>query len=225
MNALRATALSRHLTRIWRLRISHPSEDILQFADDIHAAFHRLLYHPDASIVFASVFEEFLIVPVGTIFGARNSPSFFCLLSELRAHVASVGSLRPDNELEHLTPLARRVRLAEPPSAAERAALVPAVADACHQGVPPALQSRYHNSTFVDDNGIAELASRILGAIDNSVRSAYTIFGAPESDRRTSGLSDDKWHDYSSHVMTYLGFLIDTRRLCMSWPADKRVQL
>ena len=75
-----ATALSRHLTRIWRLRISHPSKDILQFTDDIHGAFHRLLYHPDASVAFASVFEEFLIVPVGTIFGARNSPSFFCLL-------------------------------------------------------------------------------------------------------------------------------------------------
>ena len=84
-----SSALMRHLTWIWRLRLAHPWDDILQFVDDIHSAFHRVLYHPDAGILFASVFMEFLIIPIGTIFGARNSPSFFCLLSELRAHVAS----------------------------------------------------------------------------------------------------------------------------------------
>ncbi len=84
-----ASALMRHLTWIWRLRIQFPRKDIKQYVDDIHAAFHRVLYHPDAAILFASVFEEFLIVPIGTIFGARNSPSFFCLLSELRSHIAS----------------------------------------------------------------------------------------------------------------------------------------
>jgi len=34
-----ATAFQRHLTYIWNLRISHPNEDILQYGDDVTAAF------------------------------------------------------------------------------------------------------------------------------------------------------------------------------------------
>jgi len=86
-----ATALSRQLKHIWNLRIQHPYEDILQHVDDIHAAFHRILYHPDIAIVFAYVFQRFLMIPVGMIFGSRNSPSWFCLFSELRAHMSAVG--------------------------------------------------------------------------------------------------------------------------------------
>jgi hypothetical protein len=100
-----ATALQQHLTQIWNLRISHPNEDLLQFTDDLHAAFHRVLYHPDAGVLFASVFMEFLIIPVGTIIGARNSPSFFTLLSEMRAHTASVLQLWVDDSPTHLTEL------------------------------------------------------------------------------------------------------------------------
>jgi hypothetical protein len=62
------------------LRLTWPREDIFQYVDDIQAAFHRILYHPNAGIIFAAVFVEFLIIPIGTIFGARNSPSFFTLL-------------------------------------------------------------------------------------------------------------------------------------------------
>lgn len=78
-----SSAFQRHITRIWNLRIEYPEEDILQYVDDIQAAFHRVLYHPDAMKVFASVVMEFLILPVGSIFGARNSPSNFTILSEL----------------------------------------------------------------------------------------------------------------------------------------------
>ena len=34
-----ATAFQRHLEYIWNLRISHPNEDILQYGDDVTAAF------------------------------------------------------------------------------------------------------------------------------------------------------------------------------------------
>jgi hypothetical protein len=39
-----ASALQRHLVWIWNLQISHPSIDILQFGDDVHVAFHQMLY-------------------------------------------------------------------------------------------------------------------------------------------------------------------------------------
>jgi len=62
-------------------------------------------------IVFASVFIEFLVLPVGSIFGGRNSPSFFCLLSKVCSHVASNTICWPNDDLENLTQLACRVRL------------------------------------------------------------------------------------------------------------------
>jgi hypothetical protein len=85
-----------------------------------------------------------------------------------------------NDELENMTPLAQRVCLFPPPTPQESAALVKAVADSHHQGVQ---DDRYHNSTFVDDNGVVDTRDRIQQAIDNSIRAAYIIFGKPEDDR------------------------------------------
>jgi len=220
-----ARALHRHLTYVWNLRITHPDEDILQFVDDIQAAFHRVLYNPDAMVLFASVFQEFLILAVGTIFGARNSPSFFSLLSESRSAIASIRVYRPNDEPSNLTPLARRVRLIPAPTEHERRAIVPAVADACHLGVPSEFADRYHNATFVDDNATAAIRGRISGAIDNSVCAAYDVFGHPDSDRRQPCFAADKWMMIASFAVVYLGFFIDSRQMVMSWPVEKRRQL
>ena len=152
-----AHALHRHLTYVWNLCISHPDEDLLQFIDDIQAAFRRVLYNPDAMVLFASVFMEFLILPVGTIFGARNSPSFFCLLSESRHFLASNSIYRANDDPSSMTPLTCRVRLVPDLTERERRSLAPAVTDACHSGVDPQFASRYHNSTFVDDNATAAI--------------------------------------------------------------------
>ncbi len=100
-----SNALKRHLIWIWRLRLIWPREDIFQYVDDIQAAFHRILYHPNAGIIFATVFAEFLIIPIGTIFGARNSPSIFTLLSALQAHVASYTAYCSDDLTTSLTDL------------------------------------------------------------------------------------------------------------------------
>jgi len=102
---------------------------------------------------------------------------------------------------------------------------VPAIADDCHQGVPPQLAHRYHNSTFADDNGLVDTHTHMIGAIDNSVRSAYDIFGQPHDDHHPPCLSEEKWHEVASHVMQYLGFHIDICRMTMAWPVDKRLQL
>ena len=217
-----STAFHRHLTRIWELRIQYPQDDILQYVDDIQAAFHRVIYHPDAMKAFASVVQEFLVLPVGSIFGARNSPSDFTILSELRSHAASNQNFRDNDEMVNMTDLAQRVRLIPPPTPREAAAIVPAISDSHHQGIQDA---RYHNSTFVDDNGTVDTRARIRGAIDNSVRSAYVIFGHPSGDRRPPCLSEEKWLDLCSYTMQYLGFYIDTRRMIVAWPVEKRRQL
>jgi hypothetical protein len=58
------TAFLRYLIWLWNLRISYPQEDILQMTDDISAAFHRVLYHPDIGPAFATVWKSHLIIPV-----------------------------------------------------------------------------------------------------------------------------------------------------------------
>ena len=85
-----ATALKRFLTWIWRLRMDHPDGKIYLSYDDISAAFHRILYHPEIAKVYAMVFMEWLVIPAGLIFGAKNSPSLYMIPAELRAHVAAV---------------------------------------------------------------------------------------------------------------------------------------
>jgi hypothetical protein len=62
----------RFLIWIYNLRINHPTEDICLSADDITAVFRRLLYHPDMAKLWATVFQEFLVIPCGMIFGGRK---------------------------------------------------------------------------------------------------------------------------------------------------------
>ena len=69
-----ATALQRFLIHIWNLRIHKPKTDILLHSDDIEAAFHRILYHPDIAIVFAYVFDEFSLSPSGPSSAPATAP-------------------------------------------------------------------------------------------------------------------------------------------------------
>ena len=215
-----ASAFKRHLTWIWNLRISSPFEDILQFGDDVHAAFHRMLYHPDIAIVFAFVFAEFLCIPVGSVFGARNSPSWWCILAEVRAHLAACGDFSGTPPL-----LAARVELAPEPSPQEQLSIRQAQPDLCPQGVTACHAGRLHQSMFVDDSAQAELRARILSSIHASEQSASTLLGHPDGDRRTSCLSAEKWRDIAHYTMEFLGFEVNTRTMMVRWPLAKRLAL
>jgi hypothetical protein len=70
------TAFACFLCNIWRLWITFPSLGILFHADDINAAFWRILYHPEMASVFAYVFSIYLIIPVGQCFGSCSAPRF-----------------------------------------------------------------------------------------------------------------------------------------------------
>jgi hypothetical protein len=116
--------------------------------------------------------------------------------------------------------------LPPPPTARKQSLLVQAVLDAFHQGIPEAQTGDYyHNSTFVDNNGIAAYCDHIYGAIDNSTRATYDIFGHPNEDWHAPCLSEEKLLQLASCSMQYLGFLIDTQKMSMAWLVDKRQQL
>ena len=97
------TTFKRALTRAFNLRISHPLEDIIAYKDDLVTAFRRVRYHPDACCAHSFVFEHSLIIPIGLVFGARDSPGLFCQVSEIRAfasqHFSSLDLPIPDSSL------------------------------------------------------------------------------------------------------------------------------
>jgi hypothetical protein len=215
-------AFMRFLIVVWRMRLSKPLRDILLHCDDIDAAFRRILYHPDLAIAFAYVFLDYLIVPVGQVFGSRSAPSFFSLTSDIRAFVATTHAI----PAEPLTPLAANADLDPlPPIWNPATDLMQACTDPRYEPLSTNEHECFLNSMFVDDNGIAAYREKMPQALHQSVISAFELYGFPDEDRRQSCLNADKWENYVSHIMRYLGFLIDTRRLSVTWPLDKREDL
>ena len=219
------TAMRRYLQWLWNLRIQYPFEDILQLTDDISAAFHRLLYHPALAIVFASVWQQFLVVPVGTIFGSRSSPSTYMVHGELRSHFAQH---MPDAHLAPLTDLAARVDIGEDPPEEERLNFSQATADALNVGLEnsegPAPDRR--QSSFVDDSGNAHVRRFFRTVINVSILAAYLIFGSPQDDpNRPPCINPTKWIALATHILKFLGYIIDTRLMIVIWPLDKRARM
>jgi hypothetical protein len=213
------TAFLRLLVNIWRLRITFPLLDILLHADDIEAAFRRILYHPDMAVVFAYCFGAFLIVPVGQVFGSRSAPSFFSMASDIRADVATTSDLYTQYPLLDLV---KDIVLPEPPAPAD---LTPAIADPLNPPMTEHEKQNFNNDSFVDDNGVSAVASNIVPALQQSLLAAFVLFGWPTTDRRGSCIAPDKWDSTVSYIVLFLGFLINSRTMMVTWPLYKRVAL
>jgi hypothetical protein len=169
----------RHLQHLWRMRITFPIADILQHCDDIDAAFRQVLYTPELAIAFAYVFKGSLI-PVGQVFGLRSAPSYFSLLSDIRAFVATCGDLITGHPMH---PLAAAACLPLEPLPGK---LAPAIADSWNQPMLALERASNSNSCFVDNNGM--LRSQIYSSLHNSIVAAFLLFGWPHEDRRRAAV-------------------------------------
>jgi hypothetical protein len=214
------SALRRHLQYVYNLRIQHPTEDILQHTDDIDSAYRRTLYHPDVAVVFGYVLMEFVIVPVGETFGSKNSPSFFMIPAEIRAHLGAV------LDYSQVAPsVAHQVEIPAAPTEAERGSFVLAVRDSLNPGIPPDRERRRHLSMFVDDDITAAIRRLMRDALIAAVESAFQVFGYPGEDRRGSCFAADKFEMVASHRVKFVGYIIDSRLMRVFWPDDKVFQL
>jgi hypothetical protein len=119
-------------------------------------------------------------------------------------------------------PLAAAVQLPPAPSMQD---LAPALADAFNLPMPLHDQASHSNCTFVDNNGLLALRSRIKSSLHNSIVAAFLLFGWPDSDRRNSCLAPDKWERDAHFDILYLGFRICSRSLMVTWPFYKRQEL
>ncbi|MGL4349225.1 MAG: hypothetical protein ACRCT2_01365, partial [Plesiomonas shigelloides] len=219
------TALIRYLVWIWNLRISFPEEDILQMTDDISAAFHRVLYHPDLAAAFATVWRQFLVIPVSAIFGSKSSPGTYMWKGEMRSHFSNFADV-PQEAME--TELIERLVLPPPPTADEVKSFARATSDSLNPGITfrESGEPERRQPSFVDDTGVAHVRDHFVKAAASSVYAAYVVFGQPDEDpTRPPCINPSKWSDEVFHHLQFLGYHIDTRTMMVAWPLDKRAKL
>jgi hypothetical protein len=176
------------------------------------------------AVVFAYVFADHLLIPVGQVFGSRSAPSYFSLMSDIRQEVASTVDLTDDcGDLEDLARTAAIDPL--PPKWNPQMSLTQACNDAKHPILTPSELLCFANAAFVDNDCVASFRDKIRATLHQSVRAACSLFGFPWDDRRQSCLSADKWDPFVSFIVPCLGFYINSREMTVTWPLDKRVEL
>lgn len=213
------TVFQRTCRHACRLRATCPGQDILGYVDDITKAFKRVRYHPQFTPLFAWVFQEYLILPVGTIFGSRFSPGWFCLGGEIRAFVAMMSEELRDAPL---CDLARRVTLPPPPAETD----ILAEADTDELNPPLSLEeiSSPVLNTFVDDSLSMALRPSIHSTINASFLAAFKCYGDP-SPRRPPVISESKFEKEAHFRIVGLGITFNYRTLVVSITPEKRRNL
>lgn len=219
------TALTRHIARIWNLRITFPSEDILLWDDDVKSAFRHVRYHLSVIAAFAFRFAGLLCLPLGMVFGSNVSPGEFDIVARARATLAtSLSESIFDGEAE-ASSFDIEELISMPDEPGPDVTFAQASADSLNTGVLDA-QGRMlptPNVTFVDDNMLADVRQRIRVCIHTSIRALFMILGWPEPSRRALAVALDKFSDRAlSHRRVQLGLLFDTRTLTVSLPDEKR---
>jgi len=199
--------------RIYNLRLQYPDDEIIIYKDDIVAAFRRGKYHPDIAVAYAYVFDKFLVIPIGGLFGPRDTPGWFCMTSEFRA----MASLHLPGMADASHPLTDDCVFDAP---APTAPLAQAIA--CSQNTGNVL-SPGPQTCFVDDTIIVEYARNIRSSAAASILSAMLIYGIPPSVQHP--ISVQKYMPFFRYYCDSLGLDVDCRALLVIFPRQKRMAL
>jgi len=201
---------SRIWQRIYNLHLKSPDEEIILYKDDIVAAFRRGKYHPDIAVAYAYAFGSFLIIPIGGLFGPRDTPGWFCMTSELHA-MASL----------HLPGMASASHPLTDACVFDTAVpTVPFAKDiACSQNTGDVF-SPGTQTCFVDDTVSAEYKRNIHAVAAASILAATIIYGLPPSVQHP--ISIEKYMPFFRHYCDSLGIDVDCRALLVIFPKNKR---
>jgi hypothetical protein len=103
--------------------------------------------------------------------------------------------------------------------------LTPAIADTSNPPLSTEEQAQFHNASFDDDNGICATAARMTHALQQSLISAFILFGWPAQDRRNSCKAANKWANTASYIVLFLEYYINSRTMMVMWPFYKQEAL
>jgi len=217
------TALLRHLTRIWNLRVTYADDEILLWDDDVAGAFRLIKYNPEIAQAFSAIVHNTLWIPTGQVFGGNTSAQNFEGLARARELLAEhLSSPQYINlQITHAK-LLNLIKYSTPHH--KNTIFTPAVPDSINKGVLD-INGKHTNSKhnmFVDDNVIAEIPSKIRQAQAASAESLFRIAGFPDESIRRSPLSMDKYYAaICSYSKKQLGYLINTRTMYVTFPEEK----
>ena len=215
------TAFMRHLVKLWNMRISYPTTDILVFDDDVKGAFRHCKYHPDIAAAFSFIIEDLLFVPLGGTFGSITSPSNFEPIARARTHLAEFLSDRRDL-LDKYKDIINKVEFSDEPD--NHTVYVQAVTDVFNQGVLQLEKTKYN--MFVDDSLFAQIRDIIKHAMAASIEALYIVLGFPDLERRQNALSLDKYFETTcSFQRIQLGINVNTRTMTVGLTEIKRIAM
>ena len=83
------TSFSKHLIRIWNLRITHSSQDIFLLDYDVAGAYMIPKYNLDVAGFFTYDIMRYFFLPTGGTFGSNTSPPEYKPLARARAFLTS----------------------------------------------------------------------------------------------------------------------------------------
>ena len=95
-------SFTKHLTRIYNLRISYPSDEILLLDNDVSSELRWIKRHPDIASVFAFAVDKLMFIPTGQTFSSNTSPSNWEVLAQARTLIGEHHLIDKGNKLETL---------------------------------------------------------------------------------------------------------------------------
>ena len=214
---------TRLLQRIYNLRITYPSLDIIIHASDVKSCFRQLKHHPDVMGAFAYIIHDILFLQCGLSFGSDFSPANWEVVRQVTEIIAealfSDDTLRKKHR-KHLDRLRWQHSLGSP-----KAKFTPAKADSINPGVRDSHSNDVNtpHHMFVDDDTYAEVFSveRVEQAIAASIEAMFILLGESDIFARQDCISWDKLEEMTIDWLNkILGMQINTRTLAVRVPME-----
>jgi hypothetical protein len=222
-----ATSFQSFLIWLYNLRISYPHQEIYVGDDDVSGAFRHNKYHPNVVGMHCYLIFGFLFFGTGLNFGSNTSASNWETVAQARQQLAqflwSAASTIP--RVQGFLP---RIETAVVPNPQAIADFTPAELDSLNPGVLRSDGTR-RSPTYdhhVDDCLYADVKLHLLQTVGASVLALYLILGFPDASKGVRDcVSWEKFHNLFSHKRKTIGWRIDSRRMTVSLPDDKRDRL
>lgn len=217
------TVFTRLLQRIWNLRISYPSRDIITHANDVKSCFRQLKHHPDVMGAFSYIMGDYLFLQCALTFGSDFSPASWEVVRRiaeiLSESLFSDASLRQKHH-QYLQQLQWKRGLGStdiPFSPAKKDSINTGVLD--EKGNPINTPHAY----YVDDDVYSEVydIARIEQAVASSIEAIFILLGRSDLRRRQDPVSFDKMIETLINWKNLiLGRVINTRTMMVSTPVQ-----
>ena len=211
------------LERIWDLRVTYPSTDIVTHANDVKSCFKQVKLHPDIMPAFSIIVADFMYLqtalPFGTDFSPQNWEPVRRLVEVLAQKLFGDKSL----VIKHRKYLNRLQW--EPSLGNSKASFVPAKACSQRQGVldRDGLPKPTPQRLFVDDSVYADIyeadKTRLEQTVAAGIEAIFILLGESDLSQRQDPISFEKMEEMMvSYMNKMLGQVIHTRRLDVGVP-------